>query len=83
MTYLPRAIYLDQDDMAKYIMSIPTTGWAWHPVGVTWHNTGVPTLAEWLKWPLPVRQAWGDNLNHYYKYNERWHAGPHALRHSG
>ena len=64
--------------MAKYILSIPTTGWTWKPVGVTWHNTGIPTLVEWLKWPLPVRQTWGDNLNHYYKYNERWHAGPHA-----
>ena len=78
MTYLPRAIYLDLDDMAKYILAIPATGWSWKPVGVTWHNTGVPTLKQWDNWPKPVCDAWGDNLDHYYKYEERWHAGPHA-----
>jgi hypothetical protein len=47
MTYLPRSIYLDPDDMAKFILAIPATGWAWKPVGITWHNTGVPSLKQW------------------------------------
>jgi hypothetical protein len=78
MTYLPRPIYLSDDDMAKYILAIPTTAWTWKPVGITWHNTGVPSLKEWDAYSDPVKRAWGDNLDHYYKYNERWHAGPHA-----
>jgi hypothetical protein len=78
MTYLPRTLYLNPDDMVKYIMDIPATGWTWKPVGVTWHNTGAPTLKEWNNYSTAVKLAWGDNLDHYYKYNERWHAGPHA-----
>ena len=78
MTYLPRAIYLDLDDMAKFILAIPTTGWSWRPVGITWHNTGVPTLAQWNAYPQGVKDAWGDNLDHYYRVDEGWHAGPHA-----
>ena len=78
MTYLPHTIYLDLDDMAKYILAIPTTGWSWRPVGITWHNTGVPSLKQWEAYPQAVKDAWGDNLDHYYKMNEGWHAGPHA-----
>ena len=76
MTYLPRAIYLDLDDMAKFILAIPTTGWSWRPVGITWHNTGVPTLAQWNAYPQGVKDAWGDNLDHYYRVDEGWHAVP-------
>lgn len=78
MTYLPRAIYLSNDEMAKYILDIPTVGWSWKPVGVTWHNTGIPTLKQWDNYPQGVKDSWGDNLDHYYKFNEHWHAGPHA-----
>lgn len=78
MTYLPRSIYLDLDDMAKFILAIPATGWSWKPVGITWHNTGVPSLKQWDAYPQAVKDAWGDNLDHYYKIDEHWHAGPHA-----
>ncbi len=27
----------------------------------------------------PVRNAWGDNYDHYCKFDEGWHAGPHAV----
>lgn len=78
MTYLPRAIYLNDNDMVQYITeTIPVTGWTWKPVGITWHNTGIPTLKQWDAYPAPVKAAWGDNLEHYYKFNEHWHAGPH------
>src|ERR1700722_16701618 len=78
MTYLPHPYYLNADDMAKFILAIPTTGWTWKPVGVTWHNTGVPTLKQWDAYPPAVKAGWGANLDHYYKFNEGWHAGPHA-----
>lgn len=78
MTFLPRAIYLDMDDMVKFILAIPVTGWTWAPKGITWHNTGAPTLREWDDYPQPVKDAWGDNLDHYYRFDEGWHAGPHA-----
>jgi hypothetical protein len=79
MTYLPRALYLDLDDMAKFILAIPATGWTWKPAGITWHNTGVPSLKLWDSWPQAVRDAWGDNYDHYCKFDEGWHAGPHAV----
>jgi hypothetical protein len=77
MTFLPHAPYLDADEMAKFILAIPETGWTWSPVGVTWHNTASPSLAQWDGWPEAVREAWGDNYDHYCKIDQRWHSGPH------
>jgi len=80
MTYLPRALYLAPDDMVKFVLAIPATGWTWKPVGITWHNTGAPTLAQWdNEYSQAVRDAWGDNYDHYCKFDEGWHAGPHAV----
>ncbi len=80
MTYLPRALYLDPYDMTKFILAIPQTGWTWKPAGISWHNTGAPTLAQWdNEYSQPVRDAWGDNYDHYCKFDEGWHAGPHAV----
>ena len=76
MTFLPQPYYLDRDDMVKFILSIPTMGWTWKPVGITWHNTGSPTLKQWDAYPAAVKAAWGANLDHYYKIDEGWHAGP-------
>lgn len=80
MTFLPHTIYLSLDDMVTYILAIPTTGWSWKPVGITWHNTGNPTLKMWDAYPQAVKNAWGDNLDHYYRTDPttHWHAGPHA-----
>ena len=85
MTYLPTALYLDADAMAADILAIPRTGFKpnpntgrlWQPLGVTWHNTGAPSLGQWNGYPEATKRLWGDNLNRYYK-GMGWHAGPHA-----
>lgn len=77
MTFLPKSYYLDADDMAKFILSIPTTGWTWAPVGVTWHNTGAPTLSQWDAYPDAVKAGWGGNYDHYCRVDQGWHSGPH------
>jgi hypothetical protein len=75
--FLPRAYYLDLGEMAKFILAIPKTGWAWNPVGVTWHNTAAPSLAQWDAYPDAVKAAWGDNYDHYCRFDQGWHSGPH------
>lgn len=77
--FLPRAIYLTLDDMAAFIAAIPSTGWQWSPTGITWHNSASPSLAQWDSYPTPARKAWGDNYNHYCKFDQRWHSGPHFV----
>lgn len=77
MTFLPHPYYLNTDDMAKFIFAIPVSNWTWKPVGVTWHNSGDPDLKKWAAYPEAVRQAWGANLDHYYKFDKGWHSGPH------
>jgi hypothetical protein len=77
MTFLPHPYYLNTDDMAKFILAIPTTGWTWKPIGITWHHPGGPPLTQGDAYPSAVKSAWGANLDHYYKVDEGWHAGPH------
>ena len=76
MTYLPQPYYLDRDDMVKFILAIPTTGWTWKPVGITWHNTGSPNLKQWAAYPPAVKAAWGANYDHYCRFDEGWHSAP-------
>ena len=77
MSYLPQPYYLNTADMVKWILAIPTSGWTWKPVGVTWHNTGRPTIVQWDAYPEPIKKAWGANLDYYYRFGMGWHAGPH------
>jgi hypothetical protein len=87
MTYLVPTLRLDRDAMTKYILAIPKTGFKyspntglfWNPVGVVWHNTGVPSTKLWESWSPTTKEAWGDNLDAYYKNQERWHSGPHFV----
>lgn len=77
MTFLPKPYYLGAGDMAKFILSIPATGWTWEPIGITWHNTAAPSLKQWDAYPEPVKEAWGSNYDHYCRFDQRWHSGPH------
>ena len=42
------------------------------------HNTGVPSLKQWLAMGATPQERWGANLNAYYK-GLGWHAGPHLV----
>ena len=77
MSFLPRTLYLDQNEMVNFILTIPKNGWLWSPKGITWHNTAAPSIAQWNAYSEPQRQAWGDNYDHYVKFDLHWHSGPH------
>jgi Putative peptidoglycan binding domain/N-acetylmuramoyl-L-alanine amidase len=50
----------------------------WRPSFPTLHNTGVPSLAQWLAMGATPQERWAGNLNHYYE-GMGWHAGPHLV----
>ena len=50
----------------------------WRPRFPTLHNTGVPSLTQWLKLGSTPQERWGANLNRYYQ-GMGWHAGPHLV----
>ena len=86
MTYLAKAEYLNDEQISADILAIPATGFkpnpnngrVWAPKGVTWHNTGAPSIGQWNTYSDAQKSAWGDNLNNYYR-GMGWHAGPHAV----
>lgn len=51
---------------------------AWRPKFPTLHNTGVPSLAQWLAYGPTPQERWGTSLNRYYE-GLGWHAGPHLV----
>jgi len=80
MSFLPHPYYLTIDEMVQFISQIPDTGWTWSPTKITWHNTGEPSLDRWDNhYSQAVRDGWGANYNHYCKFDNRWHSGPHFV----
>ncbi len=51
---------------------------AWHPAFPTLHNTGVPSLSQWLAMGATPQERWGASLDAYYK-SKGWHSGPHFV----
>lgn len=51
---------------------------AWRPKFPTLHNTGAPSLAQWLAYGSTPQERWGASLNRYYQ-GLGWHAGPHLV----
>ena len=50
----------------------------WKPSMPYLHNTGVPSLRQWLAMGATPQERWGANLDRYYQ-GLGWHAGPHAV----
>jgi hypothetical protein len=48
----------------------------WKPSFMVLHNTGAPTLAQWMAYPAEKRIK---NLENYYKNQQGWSAGPHLF----
>jgi hypothetical protein len=90
MTFLPKPLLLNRDDMAAYILALPATGFKvapagttfagtlWTPKGVVWHNTGSPSLGLWDSWSAQTRLNYLNGLDSYYR-NMGWHSGPHFM----
>ena len=51
---------------------------SWRPKFPTLHNTGSPSLAQWLAYGPTPQERWGASLDNYYK-GLGWHAGPHLV----
>ena len=58
----------------QYVTTIHLDGW--RPQFVVLHNTGVPKLSEWHQYSGAKRMA---GLEHYYKNEQKWSAGPHLF----
>src|SRR5436190_1297532 len=61
-------------DLAHYVHGLSFTGW--RPQFVVLHNTGSPTLAQWHSTSGHQRML---NLEHYYRDQQGWSAGPHLF----
>lgn len=61
-------------DFAKYVDGIALKGW--HPKFVVVHNTQEPTLAKWGSVTGESRMR---GLEHYYRDDQKWSAGPHLF----
>lgn len=63
-------------DLAAFAQHVATLKWvAWKPKGITLHNTGAPTLAQWVE-SGPAHDQRILNLQRYYE-GMGWHSGPH------
>ena len=63
-----------RNDFAEYLGSLKFE--SWRPQFVTVHNTARPRLSEWASTPGEQRMR---NLEHYYRDEKGWTAGPHLF----
>lgn len=67
-------LQFDAAGFAEYASHL-TLG-AWRPKFVVLHNTGSPRLSEWHSVSGAERMQ---NLQHYYRDQQKWSAGPHLF----
>jgi hypothetical protein len=75
-TFLQPPTHYERDEFRAYIQTL--TWGAWIPRMPYLHNTGVPSLRQWLAMGATPRERWGGNLDRYYR-GMGWHAGPHLV----
>ena len=77
MSYIQNPRHYTVDEFA---VLVETLKWdkGWRPLFPTLHNTGVPSLVQWIGYGATAQERWGANLNRYYK-GLGWHAGPHLV----
>lgn len=64
------------DQFAQYVETLYFS--TWRPRFVVLHNTGAPTLQQWLSGHTSPQQRIL-NLEHYYRDEKHWSAGPHLF----
>lgn len=75
-TFLDPPMHFAREAFRAYVAGL---AWgAWTPAMPYLHNTGVPSLAQWLAMGATPQERWGGNLNRYYR-GMGWHAGPHLV----
>ena len=75
-TFLAMPTHYHLAEFRLYFAGLKFT--TWRPRFPTLHNTGVPSLAQWLAMGPTPQERWGANLNAYYR-GLGWHAGPHLV----
>jgi hypothetical protein len=75
-TYLNPPVHYAIAEFRAYLAGLALG--EWRPKFPTLHNTGVPSLAQWLAMGATPQERWGGNLNRYYQ-GMGWHAGPHLV----
>lgn len=79
MSFLSNPLRLTADEVVKYVLALDKKALRWAPVGVTWHNAGMPNLKTWAGYPENVKEAWGRNYDFYCHTTQHWHSGPHGM----
>ena len=64
-----------RDEYSTYVNGLPSVPWVQF---IVLHNTGSPSLAQWLDGGASEAQRL-QNLEYYYEFTEHWHAGPHGF----
>lgn len=64
-----------QTQYQAHVESLPHQPWVKF---IVIHNTGAPTLAQWMDAGVTEVQRLL-NLEHYYEVTEHWHSGPHGF----
>jgi N-acetylmuramoyl-L-alanine amidase len=77
MTYLTIPRHYDQPSFRALTQSL-TWDYAWTPAFPTLHNTGAPSLRQYLAYSPNTKEQWAGNLDRYYK-SLGWHSGPHLV----
>jgi hypothetical protein len=75
-TFIQHPTHYTLAEFRAYLASVQLS--AWRPKFPTLHNTGVPSLKQWLGYGPTPQERWGASLNRYYE-GMGWHAGPHLV----
>jgi len=75
-TFLSPPVHYTIPEFHVHLAGLALGGW--RPKFPTLHNTGVPSLKQWLAMGATPQERWGGNLNRYYQ-GMGWHAGPHLV----
>jgi hypothetical protein len=76
MSFLAEPKAYTPDEFASFVDSLEWNGW--QPRFVTLHNTGIPTLAEWLDSSHAAQQRI-EGQKHYESNILHWHSGVHLF----
>ena len=77
MTYIANPRHYTREEFSALVDGLKWDK-GWRPKFPTLHNTGVPSLKQWIAYGATVEERWGASLNRYYQ-GMGWHAGPHLV----
>lgn len=77
MSYLANPRHYARDEFRMFVDGLAWNK-GWRPKFPTLHNTGVPSLSQWLSYGATTKERWGAGLNRYYQ-GLGWHSGPHLV----